>query len=95
MNKIKKVFLTILCAFTLLVVIGCGEKANISFEQESINVVVNHEFKLNPVVTGDSKELKYDFDSAAFEVLSDGSFKALVIGNNKIKVSLKNDEKVF
>ena len=72
-----------------------ADKAEITFEQDTINATVNHEFKLNPVVTGDSKEVVYDFDASTFESVSEGTFKAKAAGDYKIKVFLKEDAEVF
>ena len=95
MNNFKKMLLVITFALVMFVFFACGDKAEITFEQDTINATVNHEFKLNPVVTGDSKEVVYDFDASTFESVSEGTFKAKAAGDYKIKVFLKADAEVF
>lgn len=95
MNNFKKMLLVITFALVMFVLVACGDKAEITFEQGTINATVNHEFKLSPVVTGESKEVVYDFDASTFESVSEGTFKAKAAGDYKIKVFLKEDAEVF
>ena len=95
MNNFKRMLFVVIFALVMCVFVGCGDKGEITFEKDTINVTLNHEFILNPVVTGDDKEVKFDFDESAFEKVSDGKFKAIKLGDYKVKVSLKANEEVF
>ena len=95
MNNFKRMLFVVIFALVMCVFVGCGDKGEITFEEDTINVTLNHEFILNPVVTGDDKEVKFDFDESAFEKVSDGKFKAIKLGDYKVKVSLKANEEVF
>ena len=94
MRKLKQVVFVMICALMLSVFVGCGSKVKITFEPDTINVAVNHEFTLNPVITGEGAEVVYSFDEGMFEVISEGTFKPNYMGEYYITASLKDNPDV-
>lgn len=94
MRNVKQVILMIACFFMSFFFIGCGEKVSITFEEENVNVAVNHEFTLNPIINGESAGVEYSYDENVFEELSEGTFKARYAGEYQITVTLVDNEKV-
>lgn len=91
MKFLQKFTFLIIFLGMILVCIGCGSEAKISFEENPIYVVVDHEFVLNPIVKEEGQNVIFSFDENVFVQIDNNTFKALYGGEYQITASLEND----
>lgn len=89
----KKLFLIFICLLTLFI-ISCGEKKEISLEKKELEVVNYELIELNPHVLG-LENIVFEYEVVEGKAsIEDGKVRVLETGTCKIKISVKDNNKI-
>ncbi|HHX00025.1 MAG TPA: hypothetical protein GX740_01800, partial [Acholeplasmataceae bacterium] len=98
MRKFKGLFFLIITTLILFVAIGCGgSKIELSFDESTYQVEVGKELTLNPTVKNEKNEeyeLEFFSEDETIATYINGKVKGLKVGETKVKVQVKGNDKI-
>ena len=98
----KNIFLIMILSLAVFFFIGCtkDDEIKLSFESTSYSVKVDETLKLAPKIEKgkdvvEKIDLVYSSEHPEIATYTNGEVKGILVGETKVRVALKSDEKVF